>query len=98
MKAPPEKGLGVTRYRDGLARLLERIDDGTRLYWGHGTEALPHEIPADMLRACNEVLEGKTGDDLPSNNKFNRRPDAQDMKIMEHICGSVMLVYDANKL
>lgn len=95
---PKEKRIGIEAYRDGLVRFLSAINDDTLLYWGHGTEPMPHCVPKDMLRACHEVLEGKTEKDTLCDNPFSRRLSAAGKRMMEHICGSVMLVYDANTL
>lgn len=95
---PKEKRIGIEAYRDGLERFLAAINDETLLYWGHGTEPMPHNVPKDMLRACQEVLDGKTGKDTLCDNPFSRRLSAAGKRMMEHTCGSVMLVYDANTL
>lgn len=98
VKMPSEKRVGITAYRDGLARFMNLINDDTRLYWGHGKEPVPHEVPADMLAACNEVLDGKTENDQPSRSGFMKRPGMEGQRMMEHTCGCVMLVYNANTL
>ncbi len=95
---PKEKRVGIEAYRDGLERFLTAINDDTMLYWGHGIEPMPHSVPKDMLRACEEVLEGKTENDNLCDNPFSRRLSAAGKRMMEHVCGSVMLVYDANTL
>lgn len=98
VKMPTEKRVALTNYRNGLGRFLNMINEDTALYWGHGEEAVDHCIPKDMLRACEEVLAGKTENDKPSINKFTMRPGMGGAKMTEHVCGSVMLVYDANTL
>lgn len=98
VKMPKEKRVGITAYRDGLDRFMNLIDADTKLYWGHGEETVAHEVPADMLRACNEVLAGKVENDQPSQSRFAKRPGMGDQRMMEHICGCVMLVYNANTL
>lgn len=95
---PDEKRVGLTSYRDGIEKLLGAIRDDTKLYWGHGREPVSHKIPQDMAKACTEILEGKTENDNLCNNHFTQRLAASGKKMMEHTCGSVMLVYDANKL
>ena len=95
---PEEKGKGIRDYRDGLSRFLENIKDSTELWWGHGEEPVDHQIPKDMLQACEEVLRGETEQDQASDNHFSRRLAAAGKKMMEHTCGSVMLVYDANRV
>lgn len=98
VKMPTEKRLALTNYRNGLARFMDMIDDQTRLFWGHSEEPVEHCIPQDMLRACQEVLDGQTENDSPSISKFAMRPGMGTAKMMQHVCGSVMLVYDANTL
>lgn len=98
VKAPTEKRVALTAYRDGLARFLGMIDKDTRMYWGHGVEPVPISTPESMLQACNEVLAGRIENDVPSNSPFSRRPGAGAAKMMEHRCGSVILVYNANTL
>ena len=98
VKMPTEKRVALTNYRNGLARFLGMINDDTKLYWGHGEDAVDHCIPKDMLRACEEVLEGKTENDKPSVSKFAMRPGMGNVKMTEHVCGTVTLVYDANTL
>lgn len=98
VKMPPEKRLGLTVYRNGLARFMSMIDENTKIYWGHEEAAMDHDIPQDMLRACNEVLDGKTENDVPSNSPFSKRLEAQGTKMMEHTCGRIILVYNANTL
>ena len=98
VKLPREKRVGVTAFRDGLARFLGSINDDTRLYWGHGTEAMDHRIPKDMLRAAEEILAGKTDNDRRSQSPFTKRKAIGDQRMMEHDCGTVTLVYDANTL
>lgn len=98
VKMPTEKRVGITAYRDGLARFLSNINDDTRLYWGHAQEEVDHSIPRNMLQACNEVLDGKIENDVPSNSPFSKRPGAGKAKMMEHVCGNVKLVYNADTL
>lgn len=98
VKMPPEKRLGLTLYRDGLARFMSMVDENTKIYWGHHEDAMEHEIPMDMLQACNDVLDGKIQNDVPSNSHFSKRLEAQGTKMMEHTCGRVILVYNANTL
>ncbi|MBQ8835356.1 MAG: MBL fold metallo-hydrolase [Oscillospiraceae bacterium] len=98
VKMPPEKRLGLTLYRDGLARFMSMIDENTKIYWGHHEAPMEHEIPLDMLHACNNVLDGKTENDVPSNSPFSKRLEAQGTKMMEHTHGRVILVYNANTL
>ncbi|MCD8085545.1 MAG: MBL fold metallo-hydrolase [Clostridiales bacterium] len=95
---PPEKRVGLTAYRDGLARFLDAIGEDTLLYWGHGNDPVNHDIPRDMLRACTEVLDGQTEQDVASVSHFAKRKAAATKRMMEHKCGSVLLVYDANTL
>ncbi len=95
---PPEKRVGITAYRDGLQRFLGAITPETKLFWGHQDGFVEHCIPEDMLKACNEVLDGHTEQDRPSVSRFAKRNSASSKKMMEHPCGSVTLVYDANTL
>jgi glyoxylase-like metal-dependent hydrolase (beta-lactamase superfamily II) len=95
---PPEKRVGLTAYRDGLRRLLSEINDETELYYGHSTELFPHSYIKDMEQAVSEVLDGKTENDTPSVSHFAKRATASNKKMMEHTCGDVILVYDANTL
>lgn len=96
---PPEKRAGITAYRDGIARFLAAIREDTALYWGHGQDAVSHDIPRDMMCACTQVLDGQTEEDVPSSSLFAKRLSAKSGKrMMEHRCGSVLLVYDANTL
>lgn len=98
VKLPREKRVGLTAFRDGLARFLGSIDEDTQIYWGHGTEAMDHRIPRDMLRAAEEILAGKTENDRRSQSPFTKRKAIGDQRMMEHDCGTVTLVYDANTL
>lgn len=96
---PPEKRIGITAYRDGIARFLNAIREDTALYWGHSEQAVSHEVPKDMMLACSQVLDGQTESDVPSNSPFAKRlGTSSGKKMMEHRCGSVLLVYDANTL
>lgn len=95
---PKEKRVGITSYRDGLEGFLNAINGETVLLTGHGDEPMEQKIPRDMLLACNEVLEGKTENDVVCDNIFSRRQAAAGKKMTEHSCGSVILVYDANTL
>lgn len=98
VKAPAEKRVAITTYRDGLARFLGMINDDTAIYWGHGTDPVSHTIPQNMMKACQEVLDGKTENDTPSNSHFSKRADALAANMMQHVCGDVMLVYNADTL
>jgi glyoxylase-like metal-dependent hydrolase (beta-lactamase superfamily II) len=98
VKLPREKRFGLTAFRDGLARFLDSIDEDTRIFWGHGTEAMDHRIPRDMLRTAEEILDGKTENDRRSQSPFTKRKAIGDQRMMEHDCGIVTLVYDANTL
>lgn len=98
VRMPTEKRVGITNYRDGLARFLSAINDDTAIYWGHGAEQVDHCIPRDMLQACNEVLDGKIENDRESQSHFSKRKNAGGSQMREHVCGSVMLVYNANTL
>ena len=95
---PKEKRVGIENYRKGLEVFLNAINKDTLIYWGHGRDAMPLSIPKDMLRACEEVLAGKTKNDRLCDNPFSRRLSAAGKRMTEHICGNVMLVYDANTL
>ncbi|MCD8015949.1 MAG: MBL fold metallo-hydrolase [Lachnospiraceae bacterium] len=95
---PPEKRVGLTAYRDGLARFADAIEEDTLLYWGHSNVPVDHAILKDMLQACNEVLDGKTENDTESINRFAKRKSASNKRMMEHRCGRVCLAYDANTL
>jgi glyoxylase-like metal-dependent hydrolase (beta-lactamase superfamily II) len=95
---PPEKRVGLTAYRDGLRKLLSVINDDTELYYGHSAELFPHSYIVDMERACTEVLDGKTENDVDSVSHFAKRAAASTKKMKEHTCGDVILVYDANTL
>ena len=95
---PKEKRVGIENYRKGLEVFLNAINEDTLIYWGHGCNAMPLSVPKDMLRACEEVLAGKTENDRLCNNPFSRRLSAAGKRMTEHICGNVMLVYDANTL
>lgn len=95
---PPEKRVGITAYRDGLRRLLSVMDDGTELYFGHSEDLFPHGLVRDMERACSDILEGRTENDKASDSHFAKRITAAGKKMMEHTCGDVILVYDANTL
>lgn len=96
---PAEKRVGITAYRDGIARFLKEIQEDTALYWGHESDPVSHSIPKDMMLACTQVLDGQTKDDVPSNSPFAKRLSAKSgKKMMEHRCGCVLLVYDANTL
>ncbi len=98
IKLPREKRVGITAFRDGLVRFLNSIDQDTRIYWGHGTEAMDHRIPQDMLRAAEEILAGETENDRCSQSPFTKRKAVGDQIMMEHECGMVTLVYDARTL
>lgn len=95
---PPEKRKGLEAYRDGLDRFLKNINDETTLWYGHSREPQPHEVMRDMLTALNEVLDGKTENDVVSNSHFAKRQAAAGKKMTEHTSGCVTLVYDANLL
>lgn len=95
---PPEKRVGIAAYRDGIDRFLSAINDDTVLYWGHSAVPLSQQVPKDMLKACGEVLDGLTDQDNPSINRFTQRSSAAGKRMMEHNCGCVTLVYDANTL
>lgn len=95
---PKEKRVGLTAYRDGLRRLLGVMNSDTQLYYGHSAGLFPHSHVRDMERACTEVLDGKTVYDVASNSPFVKRASAAGKKMMEHTCGGVTLVYDANTL
>jgi len=98
VKAPTEKRVAITTYRDGLKRFLGMINDDTAIFWGHGTEPVDHSVPENMMKACQEVLDGKTENDTPSNSHFAKRADAPKARMMQHVCGNVMLVYNADSL
>lgn len=95
---PLEKKVGMIAYKEGLQKFLNAINDDTLIWSGHSTEPVPHVIIEDMLLACNEVLEGKTENDTISVSKFAKRKSVANKKMMEHVTGSVILVYDANLL
>lgn len=95
---PKEKRVGLLAYRDGLRRLLSVMNDETELYYGHSAALFPHGHVRDMEQACTEVLNGKTEQDVASISPFAKRASASGKKMMEHTCGGVTLVYDANTL
>lgn len=95
---PKEKRVGLAAFRDGLEGFLNAINESTLLLTGHGEEPMSQEIPRALLQACNEVLDGKTENDVVCDNIFSRRQAAAGKKMTEHITGSAILVYDANTL
>ena len=94
---PPEKRIGMEAYRDSLKRFREQINDSTTFWYGHSREPQPHVYMNDTILALDEILEGKTENDRESVSHFAKRLPAG-KHMMEHQCGSVTIVYDANLL
>ncbi len=95
---PLEKRVGLEMYRDGLVRFMSQINDDTLLWCGHDKEPMSHDLFQDMIQAVSDVLDGKVEKDIPSVSKFSKRKTAMNKKMMEHVEGSITLVYDANLL
>ena len=50
----------VEKFREGLTRLVSRMDDFDILYPGHSRQGLPTSIVTDMAACCDELLAGDT--------------------------------------
>ena len=50
----------VEKFREGLTRLVSRMDDFDILYPGHSRQGLPISIVTDMAACCDELLAGDT--------------------------------------
>lgn len=57
----------VEKFRDGLARLCEHIDEFDIVYPGHSHQGLSPKIVTDMLACCDELLAGDTSVQYYSN-------------------------------
>lgn len=57
----------VEKFRDGLLRLCEHIDEFDVVYPGHSHQGLPPVIVTDMLACCEELLAGDTSVQVYSN-------------------------------
>lgn len=95
---PPEKRVGLIAYRDGLARFLENINEETVFWYGHKREPQEHCYLKDSITALNEILDGKTENDVRSESHFAKRQAAAGKCMTEHVSGTVRIVYDANAL
>lgn len=95
---PPEKRIGLIAYRDGLTRFLEQVNDETIFWYGHSREPQEHCYLKDSIVALNEILDGKTENDVRSESHFAKRQAAAGKCMTEHVFGSVRIVYDANLL
>lgn len=98
VKGPAEKRLSLSNYQKGLRRFLDMINDDTEIYWGHSQERMPLLIPQEMYQCVSEILDGKTSGDTRSKSPFAKRPGMENVIMMEHVTGSVMLVYNAATL
>lgn len=94
---PPEKRVGIEAYRDSLRKFRENVNDETVFWFGHSREPQPHIFMEDTLLALDEILAGKTENDVQSQSFFAKRLAAESgRKMTEHQAGTVQIVYDAN--
>lgn len=50
----------VEKFREGLTRLISRMDDFDLIYPGHSRQGLPTTLVTDMAACCDELLAGDT--------------------------------------
>ena len=60
-----QKCCPLEEYRDNLIRFLARVSEDCELYAGHNEEPLPKDMLSEILSLCDEVLSGKTQNDVP---------------------------------
>ncbi len=95
---PPEKRVGLIAYRDGLKKFRDNVNEDTVFWYGHSREPQKHIYMEDTILALDEILEGKTENDVRSESHFAKRQAAAGKLMTEHVTGSVKIVYDANLL
>lgn len=95
---PPEKRVGLESYMNSLKVFKENVNDETIFWYGHSKDPQPHNFMEDTLLALEEILDGKTENDVVSQSHFAKRQAAAGKKMTEHTTGTVRIVYDANLL
>lgn len=55
----------LEEYRDNLIRFLAKVGEDCELYAGHNEEPLAKDMLSEILALCDEVLSGKTQNDVP---------------------------------
>ena len=52
-------------YKANLIAFIAKVGDGCDLYSGHNADALPKDLIPEILTLCDEILDGKTENDVP---------------------------------
>lgn len=89
----------VETYRHSLMRLVHMLPKDVQILTGHRGEALTMDAPEKMIRACEEVLDGKTGEDIPHQPMFKEQKEEYKVRIMlSHSTSECSLVYNKAKI
>lgn len=80
-------------------KAFHKASNGMRLYCGHSFNPLGNQNVRDIIKACEEVLSGKTDGD-PADPYYVTYPNQKDDHIVPriHTCGSITLRYNAARL
>lgn len=55
----------LEEYKENLIHFLARVGENCKLYAGHNQEPLDKDMLSEILSLCDEVLSGKTQNDVP---------------------------------
>lgn len=89
----------VKVYKESLERFLTLVEDDVELYTGHRGEALATDAPREMILTCQEVLRGKTAEDVPAEPRFvDQIEEYKTKRMMDHVRGRCRLTYDADHI
>lgn len=83
-------------YLKSLRYFQKRASKDVKIYCGHSLKVLPESIVDDLIRACEDVIDGRTEKDDPFTLPWPM--DTSGIKIMQHDSGEAQLIYDANKI
>lgn len=71
-------------YKENLISFIGKVGEGCDLYSGHNAAALPKDLIPEVLTLCDEVLRGKTENDVPYTPPFLKEAPG-DAGIMEKL-------------
>ena len=60
-----KKCLPLEDYKQNLIAFIGKVGEDCALYSGHNSDALPGDLIPEILTLCDEVLDGKTDNDVP---------------------------------
>lgn len=87
---------GLLRYRDAVKQFLKKVGPEVTIYPAHLPLPMTAQVAENLVRSCDELLNGKNTDDPPAESLFPDRKNRKNIRI--HYVHNAGVAYDAQKL